>query len=144
MAMPINKRIIIGVVIVAILIGGAFLTESLLKVYGGKTGLTVEVKHNSTIASYLDAGVIRSLAVQEGLSVSKQEVSLRYVITSVGINSYDGLTIGGLSDNTETQVALGQDIADKAFKANGATISLINSKTGEALLDAVTKISVTG
>lgn len=142
--MLLKKRIIWGVVIVAVFICGAYIAETAIKNVGGKTGLTIEVESNDKPIAYLDAGVIKKLSVQEDGSRTDQSASLSYVLASAGVNSYNTLTMEGTNDGDPTRQDFDQNISDEFLKADTNTVSLVDSKTGEVLIDTITKIIVSG
>ena len=92
----INGRIVTGILLLALVIGGSFLSEKVARVQGSQRGEVVPVVQNDITVAYLDAGVIRHLSIQERQleqnrdgSGSDNEVSLSFVLGSAGLVDYE-------------------------------------------------------
>lgn len=136
--MTLNKRIGIGMLILVLSIGGAFLVERLALVQGKQTGKLIPIVQNNKPMAYLDAGVIKQLGVQErgsrqsiSNSQGNDEVSLSYVLGSAGINSFQYVDVNGVGDSEDYKLG-SQEIANFALSSNADnTVTMINKANGK-------------
>ena len=139
--MTINKRIGIGLLLLILVVGGAFLFEKVTKVQGSQNGKLVPVVQNDKTTAYLDAGVIRQLSQQEreleqnqGIFGSDNEVSLSFVLGSAGIINYKYVKVSGVGDSEDFKLKP-EEIEGIALSSNGnSTFAMVNKVNGNCLM----------
>ncbi|SPF45601.1 conserved exported hypothetical protein [Candidatus Desulfosporosinus infrequens] len=148
--MSLNKRIGIGILIIALSIGGAFFVERMAIVQGQQAGKMIPVVQNNKTIAYLDAGVIKQLGEQErGQTQGKSnpngdnEVSLSYVLGSAGINKFQYVDVNGVGDDEDYKLGP-KEIADLALSANdNNTVAMVKKVNGNHVMIAVVgKLSI--
>lgn len=92
-----NKKIIVSLVVIALIILGAYSTEYFFKENGLNSGSIVKVNNNAKLAAYMDKDVLTQLAGQKGKS-SKNHVgpTLSSVLTAAGISYIEKVQVKGL------------------------------------------------
>ncbi|SFH10164.1 hypothetical protein SAMN05660649_03867 [Desulfotomaculum arcticum] len=148
--MTFNRRIVIGILVLVLVVGGAFLFEHVIKVQGSRKGILVPVVQNSKTIAYLDAGTIRQLGQQErelsqgqSNSNSNNEVSLSFVLGSAGIIDYQCIEVGGVGDSQDFKLSP-QDIEVIALSSNSnSTFAMVNKAEGNrVMIKEVAKFNV--
>lgn len=137
----INRRIVINILLLILVVGGAFLFEKVLKIQGSQSGQLVPVVHKEKTIAYLDAGVIRQLSDQErdlqqgrGVSGSANAVSLSFVLGSVGIDDYAYVQVTGLGDSKSCKLKL-EEAKDIVLSANSnGTFAMVNVADGHRII----------
>lgn len=137
----INRRIVIGLLLLVLVVGGAFLFEGITKIKGSQSGQLVPVMQNDKTIAYYDAGVIRQLSLQErelkrdqGGSVSDNKVSLSFALGSAGIDDYEYVLVTGLGDNEEFKLKRGETESMVLSSNNNGTFSLVNQSGGNRVI----------
>ncbi|TEB05922.1 hypothetical protein Psch_02964 [Pelotomaculum schinkii] len=136
--MTINKRVGIGLLLLVLVVGGAFLFEQLTKAQGSQNGKLVPVVQYDKIAVYLDAGVIRQLGEQERelkqSTGNSNEVSLGFVLGSAGISDYKSIEVSGVGDSGEFTLS-SREIGSIVLSPNSnSTFAMINKADGNRVM----------
>ncbi len=137
----INRRVGIGLLLLILVVGGAFLFEKAVKVQGSQNGKLVPVVQNDKTIAYLDAGVIRQLSCQErelkqgqGGSGGDNEVSLSFALGSAGIVDYKYIEVSGVGDSENFTLKSGE-IEGIALSSNSnSTFAMINKANGNRVM----------
>jgi hypothetical protein len=137
----INRRIVIGILLLTLVVGGAFLFERVTKIQGSQNGKLVPVVQNDKTIAYLDAGVIRQLSCQEcelkqgqGASGSDNEVSLSFALGSAGIVDYEYIQVTGLGDSEEFKLKQ-EEMEDISLSSNSnGTFAMVNKSGGNRVM----------
>lgn len=133
--MILKKRIMISIVVIILVIVGAYTTEYIIKVHGNNSAKFVHVLKNNKETAVLSEGVFRELKKSES-SIAKKETmqskvgpSLLYVIASAGINNFREIEIKGLKNNKSFIINRDQVNHDIVFFFTGhGTVNLGNKK----------------
>lgn len=137
----INRRIVIGILLLTLVVGGAFLFEKVTKIQGSKNGKLVPVVQNDKTIAYLDAGVIRQLSCQErdlkqgqGGSGSDNEVSLSFALGSAGIVDYEYVQVTGLGESEEFKLKQEETEGISLSANSNGTFALVNKSGGNRVM----------
>lgn len=137
----INRRIEIGILLLTLVIGGAFLFEKVTRVQGSQNGKLVPVVQNDKTIAYLDAGVIRQLSCQErelkqgqGGSGSDNAVSLSFALGSAGIVDYEYVEVTGLGDSEEFKLKQEEMEGITLSSNSNGTFSMVNKSGGNRVM----------
>ncbi|HHU86047.1 MAG: hypothetical protein ACOX86_11110 [Pelotomaculaceae bacterium] len=137
----INGRIVTGILLLALVIGGSFLSEKVARVQGSQRGEVVPVVQNDITVAYLDAGVIRQLSIQERQleqnrdgSGSDNEVSLSFVLGSAGLVDYEYVQATGLGDSGECRIKRGEVEGIVLYTNSNGTLSMVNKSGGNQVM----------
>lgn len=137
----INRRIVTGILLLTLVVGGAFLFEKVAKVQGSQNGKLVPVVQNDKTIAYLDAGVIRQLSCQErelkqdqGGSGSDNEVSLSFVLGSAGLVDCEYVQVTGLGDSGEFRIKQGEMEGIALFSNSNGTFSMVKKSGGNRVM----------
>lgn len=137
----INRRIVIGILLLILVVGGAFLFEGVTKVQGSQNGKLVPVDQNDKTIAYLDAGVIRQLSRQErelkqgqGGSGGDNEVSLSFVLGSAGIVDYAYIEVTGLGDSENCKLKQEEMESITLSSNSNGTFAMVNKSAGNRVL----------
>ncbi len=149
--MTFNRRIVVGILVLVLVAGGAFLLEHMAKVQLSRNGRLVPVIQDSKIIAYLDAGTIRQLSQQErelrpgqDNSNNHSEVSLSFMLGSTGVVDYQYIEVSGVGNSKDFKLNPG-DIEDIALSAssNHHTFALVNRAEGNrVMIQKVAKVYV--
>lgn len=99
--MSLNKRIIISLLIIALIIPTAYLLENYDREHSVNSGHLIKMTENNRPVAYMGADVIKSLAAQE--FPDDQAVkgpTLLYVMGAAGIGEFNNVEIKGLGDTS--------------------------------------------
>ncbi len=134
----IKKRIGIGLLVLALVVGGSYLFELLTKAQGSKNGKLVPVVQYDKTIAYLDAGVIRQLSLQEqGLKQgtgNPNEVSLDFALGSAGIVDYKYIVLSGVGDSENLEFRP-KEVSGITLYANiNSTFAMINKAEGNRVM----------
>ncbi len=140
--MKIDKRIVLGLIFIVVIVGSAFLLEHTVKVQGSNSARIIPVIQNNETIAFVDAGVIEQLREQEHAmrevsegSDNTGEVSLEFVLGSVGGFDYRYIEVKGLDDSETWR--LEQSKLDPAIVLSSnmsGTVAMINSEDGRQIL----------
>lgn len=135
--MTLNRRIVIGVLAIILLVGGAYLFEQVTKVQGSQNGKLIPVAQNDKIVAYLDAGTIKQLSIQERtLKKDKSNIngqndaSLDFVLGSAGIINYHTVRVYGVGDDEGTSLDKGKITMMTLSPNENKTMSMLDQADG--------------
>ncbi|MCG9968820.1 hypothetical protein L9W92_12305 [Pelotomaculum terephthalicicum JT] len=150
--MTVNKRIIAGILLLILIVGGSYFFEQITKAQGSRNGRLVPVIQHDETTAYLDAGVIRQLGRQEQ-EMNKDagetgdngdnEVSLGFVLGSAGVAGYQYIEVSGAGDSEDIKLGP-RDIGGIVLSSNSNSTFAMADKAGgnRVIIKEVAKIYV--
>ncbi|MDD2444006.1 MAG: hypothetical protein PHS52_05860 [Desulfotomaculaceae bacterium] len=134
--MSLNKKIIIGISIIFLIVAASYLLENASKERGLSAGKVIKVLDNNELAAYMGVDVIRYLNEQEfpGAPDSKGP-TLLYVMGAAGISEFNQVEIKGLGDGAVFRA--GKDEVNRDYilcVTNQGTVNLINKNNYRYIL----------
>lgn len=108
--MKINKKIIIGILIVILIPVISYTIEYAFKNAGLKSGAIIEISLNNQVAAYFGSDVLQKLP--NGSGNGDEGPTLNSVLIAAGINNFSTIEISGGKDETPYKIS-SQDNRDE-------------------------------
>lgn len=148
--MSLNLRILIGLIFVVMIGGGAYLFEEQTKVQGSQTGQLIPVVQYEEIIAYVDGGAIGQLGGQEKLLKGEQSKAeegkastLDFVLSSAGIVNYHRIEISAIGDSDNSYSLTREEAEEVLLSPNDdKTTALINPADGKVMIKVVGKLYI--
>jgi len=140
--MKFNKKIIIGLLIIVLIIAVSYTVEFSYKSFGLKSGAVIQISYNNQVAAYFGGDVLKKLP--DGTAEnSNQGPTLNSVLIAAGISDFKKVEISGLEDDVPYKLD-GKQISDnyRFYYTDHNTVSLAQkSDSGKILVEDVSKIN---
>lgn len=139
--LTLHKRVMIGMILTVLLVGGAFICEQMAKTTGSQNGKLLPVVQNNKIVAYIDAGTIQQLNIQErtlkkngSKGIADNQASLDFVLGSAGIIKYHSVQVYDVGDEGGKSLS-SPEAGGMALAANqDGTISMLTKAEGDRVV----------
>lgn len=122
-----NKRIVAGVLFIALLVGAAYGMEYFAKNRGLNTGTIIKMQSNNQVVAFLGIEALRKLEAAGP--------SLKAVLAAAGIDGFDTVEIKGLKSETTYRLHKGDINQDLNFMfTDRGTVDLCNTQAKQRVL----------
>lgn len=146
--MSLNKKIIVSVIVIAVIIGCSYAFELNFKSSALKAGIMIDIKQDGRSAAVMDSGVLNKLPTTINKDAQKKEgPTLLSVLNSAGLSpyTYNKVYITSLYDDTPYEINA-SDLNDDIifYFAGNKTVNLgRRSQYPNIIVRAVSNINVT-
>jgi hypothetical protein len=141
MIMTLNKKIIIGIIVLAFAVIAAYTIEFTYKDSGIKSGAIIEITNNDQPAAYMGSDVLKKLP---GGTKDKSEEgpTLNSVLVAAGISDFSKVEISGVKKSAP-YVANKAEISNDLifFYTDHNTVNLVKKDTQNVLIEDVSAIN---
>ena len=140
--MSLNKRIIIGLIIIILIIPASFLFESYDRTRNLNSGHLINMMADNKTVAYMGVDVIKSLTAQEfPTDPAANGPTLFYVMGAAGIGKFNIVEISGL-DNAAFKTTISETGAELfLYPTKHGTVSLTRKGDQKPIVESVIQIS---
>lgn len=141
--MKINKRVVIGLLIIVLILASAYTIEFTYKNIGLKSGAVIEISKNEKEAAYFGGDVLKELP-GGSTDGSEQGPTLNSVLMAAGVTDFNEVQIFGLDEDSYLKLDQKQ-VSDeyRFYYTDHNTLNLARqSDNKNILVESVCKINV--
>lgn len=142
-----NKRIVISVLLIFLLVAGSYLFENVMKRQGMNSAQIIKVTEKGKVVAYISADVLRQLMEQNSQkdedNLSKGP-SLILAMNAAGVSNFKRIEIKGKGDKASIVLNENDISSDlELFLANNGTINLCKKDNSSSfLVKEITEIDI--
>lgn len=139
--MTMNKKIIIGILVLALAVIAAYSIEYTYKGAGKKSGAIIEITNNKQPAAFMGSDVLKKLPGGTN-EKSTEGPTLSTVLVAAGINDFSKVEITGVK-NGAPYVANKAEISNDMifYYTDHNTVNLVKKEKQQVLIEDVSGIS---
>lgn len=131
--MNLNKKIIIGIIIVLLIPVISYTIEYTFKSTGLKSGAIIKISHNNQVAAYFGSDVLKQLPAGSGNS--NEGPTLSSVLIAAGIGNFSNVDISGGNDDSPYKISSNEMSNNYRFYyTDHNTVNLVKKSDNQNIL----------